>query len=187
VRKAAENKTKKQSDKAAKVARTASPKSTETVAAEVKTEAVAEVKEEVKAEASPEAVAEVVAEAKAEETKAEVKVPAKRGRKPLDPEAKAAKEAAKKAAKAAGAKTTKATAAKESAPKKEAKTSEVVTLQVDGRDDLSMNTLIDRVKAAYVAEGHKAASIKNVQVYVKLSENMAYYVIDGYASGISLY
>jgi hypothetical protein len=50
-----------------------------------------------------------------------------------------------------------------------------------------MNALIDRVKAAYVAEGHKATSIKNVEVYIKLSENMAYYVIDGYASGISLY
>ena len=43
------------------------------------------------------------------------------------------------------------------------------------------------VKAAYVAEGHKADSIKNIEVYIKLSENMAYYVIDGYASGISLY
>jgi hypothetical protein len=50
--------------------------------------------------------------------------------------------------------------------KREAKTSETITLQVDGREDLSMSTLIDRVKAAYVAEGHKAASIKNVEVYV---------------------
>jgi hypothetical protein len=169
VRKSAENKTKKQSDKTAK---TVAPKSTEAVT-EVKAEAVAEVKEAAQLEAKE--------EAKAEEPKAEVKVPAKRGRKPLDPEAKAAKEAAKKATKAAEK------AEKEPASKKEVKTSEVITLQVDGREDLSMNTLIDRVKAAYVAEGHKAASIKNVEVYVKLSENMAYYVIDGYASGISLY
>ena len=49
-----------------------------------------------------------------------------------------------------------------------------------------MNNLIDRVKAAYVAEGHKADTIKNIEVYIKVDENMAYYVIDGYASGISL-
>jgi membrane protein involved in colicin uptake len=172
VRKSAENKTKKQSDKTAK---TVAPKSTEAViTAEVQPEA----KEEAKTETKAEAVVEAMAGAK-DEAKTEVKVPAKRGRKPADPAAKAAKEAAKKA--------TKAAAVKEPVAKKEVKTSEVITLQVDGRDDLSMNTLIDRVKAAYVAEGHKAASIKNVEVYVKLSENMAYYVIDGYASGISLY
>ena len=52
---------------------------------------------------------------------------------------------------------------------------------------MNMNELVDRVKAAYVAEGHSADSIENVEVYIKLSENMAYYVIDGYASGISLF
>ncbi len=66
-------------------------------------------------------------------------------------------------------------------------TSEKVVLQVGGRDDLLMSSLIDRVKAAYVAEGNKADNIKNIEVYIKLNENMAYYVIDGYASGISLY
>ncbi|MBQ2116894.1 MAG: hypothetical protein II193_09950 [Lachnospiraceae bacterium] len=67
------------------------------------------------------------------------------------------------------------------------KTSEKVVLQIQGRPDMNMNELVDRVKAAYVAEGHSADSIENVEVYIKLSENMAYYVIDGYASGISLF
>ena len=60
-------------------------------------------------------------------------------------------------------------------------------MQIGGREDLTMNGLIDRVKAAYVAEGHNTDSIKNIEVYIKLDENMAYYVIDGYASGIGLY
>ena len=77
-------------------------------------------------------------------------------------------------------------------PKTKAKTaakaaSEKIVLQMGGREDVIMNSLIDRVKAAYVAEGHKADSIKNIEVYIKVDENMAYYVIDGYASGISLY
>ena len=50
-----------------------------------------------------------------------------------------------------------------------------------------MSSLIDKVKAAYAEEGNKADNIKNIEVYIKLDENMAYYVIDGYASGISLY
>jgi len=68
-----------------------------------------------------------------------------------------------------------------------AATTEKIILQIGGREDLAMTSLIDRVKAAYVAEGHKADSIKNIDVYIKIDENMAYYVIDGYASGISLY
>lgn len=118
------------------------------------------------------------AEVKAEETKAaEVKT-----EEPKVAEAKA--EEPKKETKATAKKETKTTAKKET---KAVATTTTVTLQVNGRADLTMDSLIDRVKAAYVAEGHKADSIKNIEVYIKLSENMAYYVIDGYASGISLY
>jgi hypothetical protein len=157
-----ENRTKRQS----RAAKTALPKNTEAV---VTTEATPEVKEEVATEAVP--------EVKVEEPKAETKT-----------ETKAAKKEPKAPRAARGTKTA-AKKEKEEKPAttRRAKSSEVITLQVDGRDDLSMNTLVDRVKAAYVAEGHKASSIKNVEVYVKLSENMAYYVIDGYASGISLF
>ncbi|MDE7184994.1 MAG: hypothetical protein K2O40_11105, partial [Lachnospiraceae bacterium] len=77
---------------------------------------------------------------------------------------------------------------KETKTKAAAKTAptEKVVLQMSGRD-LVMGNLIERVKAAYAAEGHKADTIKNIEVYIKIEENMAYYVIDGYASGISLY
>jgi hypothetical protein len=153
-----ENRTKRQS----RAAKTALPKNTEAV---VTTEATPEVKEEVATEAAP--------EVKVEEPKAETKAAKKEPKAPRA--ARGTKTAAKKEKEEKPATT------------RRAKSSEVITLQVDGRDDLSMNTLVDRVKAAYVAEGHKASSIKNVEVYVKLSENMAYYVIDGYASGISLF
>ena len=119
---------------------------------------------EVKAEAAPEAVAaETVSAVKAEE-KPEVKAA----------EAEVQAEA-KPAPKAAAKKTTKAAA------------SQKIVLQLGGKGDLSMEDTINRVKDAYAAEGHSAASVKNIEVYIKPEENMAYYVIDGYASGISLY
>ena len=84
-------------------------------------------------------------------------------------------------------KTTKATKTTKTTKVVAKNTSEKIVLQVNGRDDLAMDSLIDRVKAAYIEEGNKADSIQNIEVYIKLEENMAYYVIDGYASGISLY
>ena len=121
---------------------------------------------EVKAEAVPEAVAvaaETVSAVKAEE-KPEVKA--------AEAEVQAA---AKKETEPKAAKTTKAAA------------SQKIVLQLGGKGDLSMEDIINRVKDAYAAEGHSAASVKNIEVYIKPEENMAYYVIDGYASGISLY
>ena len=48
--------------------------------------------------------------------------------------------------------------------------------------------IIERVRAAYAAEGHDADSIEKVRVYIKPEENMVYYVVnDGYASGIKLF
>ena len=93
--------------------------------------------------------------------------------------------------KAPAAKTTKAAAKKETEPKAakttKAAASQKIVLQLGGKGDLSMEDIINRVKDAYAAEGHSAASVKNIEVYIKPEENMAYYVIDGYASGISLY
>lgn len=140
----------------------------------------AETKPEVKA-AEPEIkAAEVVEEAKAEEK------PAAEATAKKETEAKPAK-----TTKTAAKKTTKTTAKKETEAKPakttKAAASQKVVLQMNGRADLAMENLIDRVKAAYAAEGHSVASIKNVEVYIKPEESMAYYVIDGYASGISLY
>jgi ribonuclease HI len=170
-----ENKTKRQSQRGATKA---ASKNVEAVkAVETSTDAIPEVKvEEVKTEEPKEetATVEVKAEEAAPKTTRAKKEP-KAPRKPRTPKADKASKAAATEEKPKRAYTRRNTQASQS-----------VTLQFDGRD-VSLNNLIDRVKAAYVAEGHKEASIKNVEVYVKPSENMAYYVIDGYASGINLY
>lgn len=153
--------------------------------AAVKTVSAAKAAASIKAEETP----EVVEKAKASET-ADETVKEKTAVKPAETDkaaaaekpAKAAEEKAAKAAKpakAAAEKTTRAKAAKAS--------SEKIVLQVNGRADLSMDSLVEKVKAAYAAEGHSVDSIKDIEVYIKLDENMAYYVIDGYASGTSLY
>ena len=145
---------------------------------------------ETKAEETVVEAAETVAEVKTEETAAvETKTEAAEVETPAEEAVEAKKEtkSAGRPAKTAAKKETKET--KETKTTKAAKTvtSEKVVLQIGGRADLSMDSLVERVKAAYVAEGHKADAIKNIEVYIKLEENMAYYVIDGYASGISLY
>ena len=38
--------------------------------------------------------------------------------------------------------------------------------------------IIDRAKKDYVSKGHKATSIKEIQVYIKPSDNAAYYVVN---------
>ena len=43
--------------------------------------------------------------------------------------------------------------------------------------------LMERAKAAYVAEGHRAAGIKSVNLYVKPEEKKAYYVINEKTTG----
>lgn len=57
-----------------------------------------------------------------------------------------------------------------------------------GNSEIQMKEVMQKVKAAYVAEGHKEDSIEKIRVYLKPEENMVYYVVnDGYASGISLF
>ncbi len=128
------------------------------------------------------AAKETVAAAEAGEETAAVVKPAEAEKAEVKP-VKEAKEKKTRAAKVA--KPAKETAEKKTRAAKAP--SQTVVLQVNGREDLSMENLIDRVKAAYAAEGHSVDSIKDIEVYIKLNENMAYYVIDGYASGISLY
>ena len=150
----------------------------------VEKKAVAAVKPAATVAAAP--VSEVKTEVKAEEpvkeTTAEVKPVA----------------VAKKPAKAVAAKktATKTTAKKETASKAASKTTKTtkaakavaqkIVLQVDGRE-LDMESITERVKKAYADEGHSASSIKDIAIYIKIEEKMLYYVIDGYASGISLY
>lgn len=105
--------------------------------------------------------------AKAEEKAAEVKKETKTAAK-----AEEKKPAAKKAAKKPAAK---------KAEKKEL-VPEVFIQYQDGED--IVKDVLDRIKAAYVEDGHRVGAIKSMQVYLKPEESAAYYVInDGKYSG----
>lgn len=126
--------------------------------APAKTEVKAPVKAEVKTEIKTETTVP-----KAEEVKAEVKAEVK-------------EEAKKEPAKKAPAK--KATPAK--AAKAEIKTA--LYVQFAG-NEVTEADIIDKVKAAYVAEGHKESAIKEINLYVKPEEYAVYYVINDKAIG----
>lgn len=121
------------------------------------------VKEAVKAPVK-EVAKEVAKEAVKEAPKAEVKEEAKK--------APAKKAPAKKAAtKTAAPKATKA-----------AKEETELFVQYAG-NEASTADIIAKVKAAYVAEGHKESAIKAIKLYIKPEEYAAYYVINDKASG----
>ena len=82
---------------------------------------------------------------------------------------------AKKAAKAAPAKK----AVKAAAP---AEKMEKIVIQYSAME-WKGSELMERAKAAYVAEGHRAAGIKSVNLYVKPEEKKAYYVINEKTTG----
>ena len=88
--------------------------------------------------------------------------------------------------------TEKKTVVKKAVEKKEAvksvKTVEEEVFVQYADKEASATSVIEKVKAAYIAEGHDAESIEKIRVYVKPAENMIYYVVnDDYASGISLF
>lgn len=68
-------------------------------------------------------------------------------------------------------------AAPKAAPKAAAKKSEEIFVQFGG-SEWSVAELKEAAKAAYVAEGHRASSIKKLAVYIKPEERKAYYVIN---------
>ena len=97
--------------------------------------------------------------------------------------AAAVKEEVKETAKKAPAK--KAPAKKAPAKTTTAK-KEVVTetyIQYAGQETLTAE-LLTKVKAAYVAEGHKESAIKSVKLYVKPEDSAVYYVINEKAVGM---
>lgn len=135
----------------------------ETVKNVTKAPAKTEVKAPVKAEVKTEIKTETTAP-KAEEVKAEVKEEAKK--------APAKKEPAKKAP------------AKKATPAKAAKAEIKTALYVQfAGNEATEADIIDKVKAAYVAEGHKESAIKEINLYVKPEEYAVYYVINDKSSG----
>ena len=121
----------------------------------------------------PKKSVEKVAEVKETVKEAEVK----------ETKAAAVKEEVKETAKKAPAK--KAPAKKAPAKTTTAK-KEVVTetyIQYAGQETLTAE-LLTKVKAAYVAEGHKESAIKSVKLYVKPEDSAVYYVINEKAVGV---
>ena len=121
----------------------------------------------------PKKSVEKVAEVKETIKEAEVK----------ETKAAAVKEEVKETAKKAPAK--KAPAKKAPAKTTTAK-KEVVTetyIQYAGQETLTAE-LLTKVKAAYVAEGHKESAIKSVKLYVKPEDSAVYYVINEKAVGM---
>ena len=88
----------------------------------------------------------------------------------------AVKETAKKAVKKA---TKTATKAKKPAAVKE---EPEVYLQY-GENEVKAKDVLAKVKAIYVADGHRESSIKSLQIYMKPEEFKAYYVINGKITG----
>ena len=76
----------------------------------------------------------------------------------------------------------KAPAKKAPAKKAAAKAETVITVQFGG-NEVAIATVEEKVKAQFVAEGHKASSIKSLNIYVKPEEASAYYVINGDVTG----
>ncbi len=74
----------------------------------------------------------------------------------------------------------KSTAAKTEAKKVEKK--DEVFVQFAG-EEFVVEEVMEKAKAAYVAEGHRASAIKSVRLYIKPEERKAYYVINDKAAG----
>ena len=94
------------------------------------------------------------------------------------------KEAAKETAKAAETKVkeaAKTTAKKAAAAKTAAVEPQVIIQYQNNESDLAKVT--ERVKTQFVSEGHKAGTIKKINVYLKPEEYSAYYVINDKFSG----
>lgn len=70
-------------------------------------------------------------------------------------------------------------AKKEAAKKDEGKQ---IFIQYAGKE-VTVATIEERVKKAWEAEGHRASSIKKLDIYIKPEEAAVYYVINGKSAG----
>ena len=93
--------------------------------------------------------------------------------------AEAVKEAVKEATAKVetAAKTAKKPAAKKAAPAKKEEVKAEVYVQFQGQEAVVAD-VIEKAKKQFVEEGHRASTIKSIQVYLKPEEYAAYYVIN---------
>lgn len=72
------------------------------------------------------------------------------------------------------------------AVKKEAVAPQIV-VQYDG-SEATVDAIVEKITAEYVSEGHRASSIKDLRVYLKPEDGLAYYVINEKVAGsVSLF
>ena len=142
----------------------------------------AEVKESVKDAAKK---VETVAETTVKKAEAAAETTAKKVEEKAETVAKKAEAKAETAAKKVEkAKTTVKKAAKKTV-KEPAKTEFIVEFQGNAA---SVTNLEDKVKAQFVAEGHRAGCIKNLNIYIKPEDYKAYYVInDKFTGSVDLF
>ena len=144
-----------------------------------------------KATATTKKAAETAVASDPVKTEAPVKAE-KPAEKTVDKKAEAKAEAAAKAEKPAKAEPAKKTAAKKEPAKKTAAKKTVkaekpavtqnIYVQFAGNEFLTSD-LVAKVTENWVALGHRASSIKSLDLYVKPEDMAAYYVINGKESG----
>ena len=71
----------------------------------------------------------------------------------------------------------KAPAKKPRAPKAPVQKTQKVFIQFGGME-WEVDSLLEQVKAAYVAQGHRASTIRDLNVYVKPEDGKAYYTVN---------
>ena len=117
---------------------------------------------------------------------AEVKAAVKAEEEKVGEKAAEVKETVKATVKTAAKKTAQKKTTRKTTTKKEASSTEVF-VEFYGQQS-SVESVEERVKAAFVAEGHKAGTIKSLKIYLKPEEQAAYYVInDKFAGRVDLF
>lgn len=117
---------------------------------------------------------------------AEVKAVVKAEEEKVVEKAAEVKETVKETVKSAAKKTAQKKTTRKTTTKKEASSTEVF-VEFYGQQS-SVESVEERVKAAFVAEGHKAGTIKSLKIYLKPEEQAAYYVInDKFAGRVDLF
>ena len=117
---------------------------------------------------------------------AEVKAAVKAKEEKVVEKAAEVKETVKATVKTAEKKTAQKKTTRKTTTKKEASSTEVF-VEFYGQQS-SVESVEERVKAAFVAEGHKAGTIKSLKIYLKPEEQAAYYVInDKFAGRVDLF
>lgn len=117
---------------------------------------------------------------------AEVKAAVKAEEEKVVEKAAEVKETVKATVKTAAKKTAQKKTTRKTTTKKEASSTEVF-VEFYGQQS-SVESVEERVKAAFVAEGHKAGTIKSLKIYLKPEEQAAYYVInDKFAGRVDLF